>query len=374
MSDRPDLSELVRVLEPSFEPWQPRADAGDVAVLMSGGVDSSLSAALLKEAGRRVVGVTMKVPRIGGGALRTPAPSPAVLDVCRHLGIPHYFMDIRPAFERFVLDPFRAEYAAGRTPNPCVNCNQRIKFGLVCDAIEAHLGVRHVATGHYARIVEYDGRPCLARGRDRSKDQSYFMYRIPPARLPLIVFPLGEMTKPQVRSMARERGLPVADADESMELCFAGDGDYRGLLLGEAGRRPGPIVDTRGRELGRHEGIAHYTVGQRRGLRVAAGRPLYVVRICPDTNTVVLGPKEDALCRRVTAVRLSLAAPERIAPGARLTAKLRSAGDPAAATILESGPDSIEVEFDEPQFAPTPGQSLVLYDGDAVLGGGFIER
>jgi tRNA-specific 2-thiouridylase len=364
MPSHPADAPPLQLSEPSLRPWKPASER-NVVVLMSGGVDSSTAAALLSEAGWNVVGLTMVLP------IESDAPNLAAaraVDVCRRLDLPHYVVDVRAAFESLVLDPFRRDYAEGRTPNPCVTCNVRIKFGRVFDLAREALGVTHLATGHYARTES--GR--LLRAADRAKDQSYFLYRIPRDRLAAVLFPLGAQSKTDTRRMARERGLPVAETGESMDICFAAEGDYRRLLPESARAAPGPIVDPEGNVLGRHTGIAHYTVGQRRGLGIAAARPLYVLGICPRTNTIVAGPREAADCRDVAASDLNLLEAGRVAPGARLAGKLRSAGEPAPLTVTEAAEDALRVTFDEPCFAPTPGQSLVLYDGDEVVGGGII--
>jgi len=370
----PELRSSLRWLPPSLEPWGSAGSGRDVAVLMSGGVDSSVAALLLKEAGRKVLGVTMKVPVANGCTATRPCCGADAALVCRTLGVPHYFVDVVQPFEALVIAPFRRAYAEGRTPSPCVDCNAALKFGLVWDAIEERFGVRHVATGHYARVGSVAGQVRLARAADAAKDQSYFLYGVPARRLPFLLLPLGELAKAAVRALARKAGLPVAEKQESMELCFAGEGDYRHALEGEAGRRSGPILDTAGRVLGQHEGIAGFTLGQRRGLGIAAGKPLYVTAISLEANSVTVGSREDACWRRVRAGEANVLAPDRLAAGERLWGKVRSLGEPAPCTVLSLSDATLSVEFDEPQFAPAPGQRLVLYDAQgAIVAGGVIE-
>jgi len=357
----------IQLLPPSLEPWRGDASGREIAVLMSGGVDSSVTALLLKEAGWRVLGVTMKIP-----APETDRGAEAV-QVCRKLGVPHYFADARHAFGESVIEPFRSAYAAGRTPNPCVECNARLKFGAMWDLVESAFGVSRLATGHYARVVREDGRAFLARAGEAGRDQSYFVYRVPLERLPRLFLPVGEMSKSAVRSLAQARGLPVAEKPDSMELCFAGEGDYR-QALGVSKDAPGPIVDAEGAVLGRHHGVWNYTVGQRRGLGVAAGEPLYVTRIDLERNAVVLGTREQVCTRRVSAARLHVLAQELPRPGVALYGKLRSYSEPSACTVVQTNEDSLTAMFEQPQFAPTPGQHLVLYDeaGRVVAGGEIV--
>jgi len=369
----PGDSAGVKLFPPTFEPWRCSRPDRSVAVLMSGGVDSSVTALLLKEAGWDVVGITMKVPMPAGCEVRRPCCGADAAFVCRQIGAAHYFVDVQEAFERLIIEPFRRSYFLGRTPNPCIDCNTFLKFRLLWDFLREEIGVEYLATGHYARIVRDSGRVRLARAADRSRDQSYFLYGIAADRLEMLLLPLGEWRKTDVRAFARARGLPVADKPDSAELCFAGEGDYRHALGTATGPSRGNIVDVGGRVIGQHDGIFNYTVGQRRGLRIAAGKPLYVARICPQTNTVVVGTREQVSRRTVRASGVNVLVPEELRIGARLYGKIRSYGEPAACEVVHFDGREVVVQFDEPQFAPTPGQHLVLYDAcDAVVAGGVI--
>jgi tRNA-uridine 2-sulfurtransferase len=267
----------------------PRNRGEPVALLMSGGVDSSTSAHILKEMGYAVVGVTMQVRPTEDGR-----PAKAVQDaseVCRLLGVPHYRADLSRAFEDEVVGKFRQSYAAGQTPNPCVDCNMNIKFGLLWELARKQLGIVKIATGHYAKIVKEKDEYRLARAADKTKDQSYFLSGIARQKLANIIFPLGERTKVEVRRAASEIGLHVAQKAESMELCFAGEGDYRAMLGLEHASNEGDLLDMAGSKIGTHKGIANYTIGQRRGIGFAGGKPLYVGGIDPVRNTVTLGTR-----------------------------------------------------------------------------------
>jgi len=364
------MDNFPRLLPATGEAYVPRAGRRVVAVMMSGGVDSSVTALLLREAGWDVVGVTLKIPVLGGCSLRPCCGTEAVV-VARQLGVPHYFVDVEAAFKARVFEPFRAAYIEGRTPSPCVDCNTAIKFGQVWDLIETELGIAHVATGHYARI-EHEGTPDarLRRASDLSRDQSYFLYGIPKARLPFLHFPLGAFSKVEARRMALERGLPVADKPDSMELCFAGEGDYRTLLT-DFPAQPGPIVDRAGNRLGTHTGIHNYTLGQRRGLGIAHTEPLYVIGIVPESNTVVVGTQQETLTDTVHAVAINVLLPDALREGATLWGKVRSVGEPKECVVTVVSGEEIRVSFASPVHMPAPGQHLVLYteDGAVVIGG-----
>jgi tRNA-specific 2-thiouridylase len=356
--------------------WRPAGARSDaVAVLMSGGVDSSVTAAMLLRAGREVVGVTMLIPSAlgpdcGGAELRACCGQGAST-VAAQLGTPHYFVDVRGEFRRLVIDRFRRAYRQGRTPSPCIDCNTHIKFRVAMDLIRDELGIEQVATGHYARVR--DGG--LWRGNDPRKDQSYFLYGIERGRLSRILMPLGYQTKDETRTQAESMGLSALQRAESAELCFAGQGDYRAALGDAPDAGPGDVLDLDGNVIGRHKGIAQYTVGQRGGLGIAGGVRLYVVDIDPAANTVVLGPREAAASATARAGALNLLAPDMIAEGSRLTAKTnsRQAGTPGTVTQLADG--ELEVSFDNPQHGVTPGQHIVLYAADGrVAGGGELLR
>jgi tRNA-specific 2-thiouridylase len=344
---------------------------------MSGGVDSSVAAALLVRQGYDCVGVTVKLFEDGADLPDRPCCSlDATSDarrVAERLGIPHYVLNMVDHFGRDVIADFVAEYAAGRTPIPCVRCNTFTKFSdLVAkaDAIDAPF----VATGHYARVAG----GALHRGADDAKDQSYFLWGIDRAVLPRLKLPVGEMTKAETRAIARELDLPrVADKPESQEICFVPDGDYVQILRRELPADapalvPGPIVTTSGAVIGEHEGFARYTIGQRKGLPGGSSDPLYVVALRPATREVVVGPREALLGTTVSATGVHWldAAPPSV--GARVFARVRHRAPLVAGTVTACGPDTVAVSLDEPVAAITPGQSLVLYDGTRILGGGFI--
>ena len=348
--------------------YEPGSAKRPIAVLMSGGVDSSVTAMLLRDAGWDVVGVTMKLPVLGGDPFRrccgADAPS-----VCRELGVPHFSLDVEASFLESVVAPFRAAYASGATPSPCVDCNTYFKFGTVWNRIREELRIERLATGHYVRVVHAGARHLLRRAADRGRDQSYFLYGLPRERLPYLECPLGERTKDEVRRLAGASGLPVAEKADSMELCFAGEADYRDVLDGLPAR-PGPICDTSGNVLGRHQGIHLYTVGQRRGLPASTAGPLYVLRIVPETNTLVVGGRPMGMAERVGARQINVLVPERFKPGERLAGKIRSVGEPSSCELVRAGEDEFEVRFDEPVFAPAPGQHLVLYDEEGTVAAG----
>jgi tRNA-specific 2-thiouridylase len=356
-----------------------------VLVAMSGGVDSSVAAALLVEQGHRVVGVTMKTfcyseaEAEAAGPSRTCCGLDGILDakmVADRLGIPHYVFDVEREFTRDVIDDFVQEYASGRTPNPCVRCNGNTKFRdllrrgrmLGCDAI---------ATGHYARMgADEHGRPLLLRGVDANKDQSYFLWALPTEILPQLMFPLGELTKPEVREMARVRGLETAEKPESMEICFVPDGDYPRFLTKRLGREhsalaPGKLVTTSGEVLGEHDGYARYTVGQRRGLGGGRSLPLYVLGTRPERGEVVVGTMEELHRPDVTIGELNwLTAPPAVGDAVQVQIRHRAKAVPARVASIDAG--SITLDFEEPQRAVSPGQSAVTFRGDVVLGGGRI--
>ncbi len=383
----------IRLAEPTTKPWTPGDDpARDIAVLMSGGVDSSVTAMLLRDAGWNVLGITMKIPVAKGCDAKRSCCGLEAGYVARDLDIAHYYIDVREAFHRLVIDPFRRDYARGRTPSPCVDCNTLFKFGLVWDFLEAHFGIRNLATGHYARIERGDRHisgkgdralfqgakkgsvPFLKRGEDHVRDQSYFLYGIPRDRLPCFYLPLGEMSKDEVRRLAKEAKLPVARRQDSMELCFAAEGDYRTAL--DAEPEKGPILDIDGNVIGEHEGIANYTVGQRKGVGVAAGKPMYVVKVSAGDNSVTIGPRECVETRVVRAEDVNVLIPDLAQAGQVLYGKIRSQGEPGKCLLTQADGHNIEVQFDDVQFAPAAGQRLVLYDDQdrVVVGGVIVDR
>ncbi len=341
-----------------------------VLVAMSGGVDSSVAAAVLLERGYEVIGATMHLSR-------TPAGADAIESARRaseRLGIALHVWDGEVLFEREVIGYFVGEYQCGRTPNPCVLCNRVIKFGAFREAF-ASLGAELLATGHYARVERHGERLGLRRGQWRPKDQSYVLANLSQEQLGACLFPLGELSKDEVRARAAALGLKNADRPESQEICFIPDDDYRAFMTARgAHQEPGPIVNTAGEELGRHQGLAWYTVGQRRGLGIAAPRPLYVLEIDPSRNTLIVGFDEETLCPALhTGPANWVALPPQSAPF-RCLAQIRYLHKPAPALAVPEG-GGIEVRFDAPQRAIAPGQFCVLYDeDDRVLAGAVITR
>jgi len=349
---------------------------------MSGGVDSSVAAMLLADQGYDVHGVTLQVwEREDDSAAvskRWQERSCCKVGIARHvakrLKIPYEIIDTRQTFRTGVIDDFLSGYLAGTTPNPCVRCNERVKLQSLI-ALAEERGADFVATGHYARIETGGGRFSLRRAADTRKDQSYFLYRLKQAWLPRLLFPVGGMQKPEVWAKAEALDLPPDEVKESQEICFVTQGDYRTFIETEApeAKQPGRFVDTDGRELGRHDGIAFYTPGQRRGLGVAAGQRLYVQRVEPATNTVVLGIDESLLRSECTVADLNLF-DESLGTGPReADVKVRYATPASPATLTPNSNGTISVRFLTPQRALSPGQSAVFYDGDHVLGGGIIQ-
>jgi tRNA-specific 2-thiouridylase len=348
---------------------EPAAPAGTtVVVAMSGGVDSSVAAGLLLRAGYRVIGATMLLWSEGAA----PPAVERAASAAAALGIPHHVVDLREAFRRDVVDYLIAEYGAGRTPNPCLACNRQIKFGRLLDAARA-LGGDRLATGHYVRKRWDAGCWRLLRGRDRRKDQSYVLHVLTQAQLAAAEFPLGEYSKEETRQMAEAWGLPAAGLAESQEICFIADDDYRRFLRQYAPEltRPGPILDRAGRLLGRHEGLAFYTIGQRKGLGLTTPEPFYVLDMDAGRDALIVGPARE-LGRRVALVeQVSYVSGETPAEPFRATAKIRyQAVEADCLTIPGAG--TAEVRFDLPQRDITPGQGLVWYAGEEVLGGGII--
>lgn len=343
-----------------------------VWVAISGGVDSSVAAWLLKKQGYEVTGVTMRLRLREESALTRRCGRDAIADaarVCEVIGIPHETVDFAPALETEVIAKFVREYLRGRTPNPCIDCNRSIKFGLLLAQARAR-GFRFLATGHYARIEETGGRHRLLRGHDRSKDQTYFLYPIPVSDLGSILFPLSDLTKTEVRELARQASLPVAEKPESQDLCFVPTGGY-GKLIREWGGavHPGPIVDRQGRVLGEHRGTIHYTIGQRTGLKISAPRPLYVTGIDAAGNRIFVGEKAEVRAPGLVAGGMNWFVPE-CPPKADVKIRYRKRAVPGR--ISPDG-EGIRIDFAEPQEAVTPGQAVVLYRGDEVLGGGVID-
>lgn len=345
-----------------------------VVVALSGGVDSSLAAALLKEEGWEVHGVHFVFPSSGE---ERKGKEQAAERVARHLGIPLEMVDLMAQFEERVVRPFVDGYLAGRTPNPCVVCNPEVKFDALLAWADGH-GVRFGATGHYVRTARTEGDdPGLLRGRDPGKEQSYFLHRLGRRELTRSLFPLGGLLKAETRAMAAGRRLPSRSSPESQEICFLSGEDYRSFL--ERRRRgaasgPGPIVDREGRRLGGHRGVFRYTIGQRRGLGIASAEPYYVVDLRPERREVVVGRRGDLLSRRVEAVSFTWVSGRAEEACRRAEAQVRYRHAAASGRLEPLGKDRVRFVFDEPQPAVTPGQALVCYDGERVLGGGWIVR
>ena len=364
-----------------------------IAVAMSGGVDSSTVAAILAHSGETVVGLTLQLwdqTRLAGRHGIPDAPRAGrccslddVYDarhVAEHLGIPYYVVNQEDRFERDVVRPFVADYMAGRTPIPCSLCNNHIKFDQLLQTARS-IGAGRIATGHYA-VNEYDparGRWILKRPVDSAKDQTYFLFGLTQEQLAHTLFPLGHMTKPEVRGMARHHGLRLAEKPDSQEICFIPGGDYKQFLtayLEEQGEptpeTAGELVASNGEVLGRHEGIFNFTVGQRKGLKVASPNPLYVLQIDPDRHRVTVGADAELATRHLRARRLNWISIPNLTGTMRVRAKIRHRHEPAWATLEPAGADEASATFDEPQRAVTPGQSAVFYEGDEVVGGGWI--
>lgn len=391
-----------------------------VLVAMSGGVDSAVAAGLLRRAGTDVVGVHMRVwhyeetacetgPPAGSagagsevaelnrkiGTCCSPADANDARRVAERLDFPFYSIDFQADFRRSVIDPFIGDYLAGRTPNPCVHCNTKLKLGTLLARAKAY-GCEAVATGHYGRVrrgpalnaAEAEGsadageRMHLLRAADRAKDQTYYLFELRQEQLRHLVLPLGEVVKSETRALAREMGLELAEKAESQDICFVTDDDYRRFLREEAGldeaALAGAIVDTAGKVLGRHDGIHNFTIGQRRGIGIAAARPLYVVALIPETKTVVVGEAEELASAGLTAFAMNWVGVAALAEGESIPvrAQIRYRHEPVAATLTVLAEGKVRVTFDEPQRAVTPGQALVCYDdrtGEAVVCGGWIE-
>ncbi|WP_371370756.1 tRNA 2-thiouridine(34) synthase MnmA [Sporomusa aerivorans] len=355
-----------------------------VVVAMSGGVDSSLTAALLVHQGYDVIGATMQIWEKDqdnhNPDSRGCCSISAVDDarrVANKLGIPYYVLNFRDMFQETVVNYFMAEYSAGRTPNPCIACNRYVKFeGLLAKALA--LDAQYVATGHYAQIM-FDAdrhRYILRKGVDPSKDQSYALYHLNQHTLRHFLMPLGSFAKTETRKMARELGLSVADKPDSQEICFVPNDDYKAFLKERipASLKPGNIVDVSGKILGKHQGVQLYTVGQRKGLGLAVGRPLYVVALDAERNQVIVGADEDVFASELIAGDLNFITIDSLDEPLAVTAKIRYSAQPAQATVTPVNNGQVHVKFTDPQRAITPGQSVVFYDGDIVVGGGIISK
>src|ERR1700680_2995971 len=363
-----------------------------IAVAMSGGVDSSTVAAMLRADGHNVIGLTMQLwnqRRLSGreGMPESVHGRCCSLDdvydarrVAQQIGIPYYVVNHEERFERDVIRPFIEEYVSGRTPIPCSLCNNHLKFDQLL-IVTQQIGAKKVATGHYARVSfnEASGRWLLKRPADSSKDQTYFLFGLTQEQLSRTIFPLGDMTKPQVRELARRHGLALAEKPDSQEICFVPGGDYKRFIdayLAEQGEAlpdtAGDLVTTNGEVIGEHGGVHNFTVGQRKGLGVATGSPLYVIQISGANKQVIVGGEDQLYTRSLRTRRVNLIAVDDLREPMRVAVKIRHRHEPAAAMIERTGDDEILVTFDEPQRAITPGQAAVFYDAEIVIGGGWI--
>lgn len=340
-------------------------DMDSILVALSGGVDSSLAAALLKSQGYRIAGAIMRM----GGVSEEDIE--AAQSIARHLAIPFFCFDFRQEFESAIIQYFKDEYCRGRTPNPCVVCNEHIKFGRFLE--EAHRnGYDRIATGHYAGIEKTDDGHVLLQGVDRN-EQSYFLYRLQQEQLAQAILPLQALTRAMVRDEARSLGLPGAARQKSQDVCFVPNDDYAAYLTGFVADRPGPIIDQDGRVIGSHQGIHRYTCGQRRGIGISSSRPLYVTKIDQARNSIHVGPREDVFKRELIAHRIRFVDGQDLERSLEVLAKPRYVAPLAHATIYPIKKGEVQVRFDEPQWALTPGQSVVFYSQGRVLGGGIIE-
>lgn len=352
-----------------------------VVVGMSGGVDSSVAAYLLKEQGYDVIGVTMQIWQDesqeqiedNGGCCGITAVDDA-RRVAMQLDIPYYVMNFKNEFKKNVIDYFTDEYIHGRTPNPCIACNRHVKWeSLLKRSLE--IGADCIATGHYARIAKLEnGRYAIRNSVTAKKDQTYALYNLTQEQLSHTLMPVGDYNKDEIRAIAEKIGIQVAHKPDSMEICFVPDNDYAGFITRETGyvSRPGNFVDLHGNILGTHKGIIHYTVGQRKGLGLAMGHPVFVVAIRPETNEVVIGENDDVFSTKLYANNINLMSVDKIEEPIRARAKIRYSHEGADCTIRMADDGLLECVFDEKQRAVTPGQALVIYDGDYVLGGGTI--
>lgn len=350
---------------------------------MSGGVDSSVAAAILLRQGYEVIGVTLQIwqdmdeerQKSEGGCCSLSAVADA-RRVANKLGIPYYVLNFKDIFNKTVIEYFKEEYFRGRTPNPCIACNRHVKWQAMLDKALS-MGIDYIATGHYAKVIpdSKNGRFILKKSVTDRKDQTYALYNLTQKQLSHTLMPVGDYTKDEIREIAKEIGLSVATKPDSQEICFIHDNDYGKSLSENCDKKiiPGKFVDTKGNVLGDHKGIVHYTVGQRKGLGIAFGKPMFVVAVNPENNTVVLGDDSEVFSQTLTASDPNFISIEKPVDGMRVNAKIRYSAKEAPATINVIDENRIKVVFDTPQRAITPGQSVVFYDGDVVVGGGTID-
>lgn len=355
-------------------------DRKRIVVAMSGGVDSSVAAALLADQGHEVIGMMLRLwsePGAGADAPTnrccTPDQMADARRVADRLGIPFYVVDARQYFRQSIVQFFIDEHEAGRTPNPCVECNRQIRFTYLLDRAMA-LGADYLVTGHYARVTTMGDEYRLLQGIDPNKDQSYVLYTLRQDQLARVRFPIGEYTKPEVRRLAQQYGLSVASKHDSQDLCFLKDGDYRRFLRENSIQiqTPGPVLDEDGRELGHHEGLAFYTIGQRKGLGIAAAEPLFVLRKDPARNALIVGPREALGVRDLMATGVNWISGKTPAGPLAAQVRIRYKAIGVEAEVQPIAADRVRVRFAQPVFGVTPGQAAVFYDGDVLLGGGLI--
>ena len=337
-------------------------------IAMSGGVDSSVAAFLTKQNGYELKGVTLSL-EVGSEGDISDAKK-----VAERMGFPHEVLNLREEFQKEVIDRFIDAYENSRTPNPCVICNKYIKFGRLLDYAEEN-GYSHTATGHYAQIECVNGRYILKKGVDKTKDQSYVLYSLTQEQLKHSLFPLGSLSKNEVREIALENGFVNAKKKESQDICFVPDGDYAGFIERYLGKTypEGDFVDFDGNVLGRHKGLIRYTIGQRKGLGLALPKPMYVCKLCTDNNSVMLGDNADLFSNTLDAYDINLITTDKLDSSIRAEAKVRYSHNAQKATVWQTDDNELHIEFDEPQRAITSGQAVVLYDGETVIGGGTIK-
>lgn len=340
-----------------------------IVVAMSGGVDSSVAAALLQQQGYDVFGVTMQVWQNTQDLAIKDAKA-----VAKRLSIPHHVVDLREVFEKKIISYFTNEYLLGRTPNPCVTCNHHIKFGALLEWAKS-MGTDYLATGHYAKIVQEDGRYLLKKSQSGNKDQTYPLYHLTQKQLAHIMFPLADYDKTAVRKLAQDFNLAVANKADSQDICFISDHNYAKFIEERTGikMRYGNFVDKGGNVLGQHKGIYKYTIGQRKGLGIATGKPTFVSNINVENNEIILGKEEDILFESLMVANLNFIPVDKLVEPIQATVKIRYGAKEAEAKLIPQGEDLLKVEFRIPQRAITPGQSAVFYQGDTVLGGGIIQ-
>jgi tRNA-specific 2-thiouridylase len=350
-----------------------------VAVAMSGGVDSSVTAYLLKEAGYEVIGLTMDLLQ-SSCMIESPTTCCSLQafqdakEVADELKINHYIIDCKAEFETHVINYFINEYLSGRTPNPCIVCNKIIKFGFLLKKAQ-ELRADYLATGHYAKVIKQNSRYVIQKGIDLAKDQSYFLYSLSQTQLTHAIMPLGEYKKEAVRKIANDLGLKVHDKPESQQICFITEGDYRKFISERLKHNlhPGPILNKTGKVLGEHQGIAFFTIGQRRGLNIAFGKPIYVIKIDKDKNAIIVGEETDLYSYELVANNINWVSIDKLTKQIELIAKIRYLHDGELAEIFPLQTDMVKVRFKTPQRAITPGQSVVFYQGDILVGGGVIK-